>query len=107
MQKMVEDFILKNDLKTDVPTRYIDLVSEIGELGKEILMSTDYGKKSFTTSAPMTDEVGDCLFSFLALCHELGINAQDALYNSLEKYERRLEKKGDISSDEKELPNDF
>ena len=98
MQKSVYDFIAKYNLNTDAPTRYIDLVSEIGELGKEILTSTDYGKESFTTTTPMVDEVGDCLFSLFALCKELGIDAQEAIDNSLSKYEQRFATKGDVGS---------
>ena len=99
MQKTVANFIAEYNLSTDVQTRYIDLVSEIGELGKEILTSTDYGKNDFLTNAQMIDEVGDCLFSLFALCHEMGIDAQNALNNSLAKYEQRFDNKGDIGSD--------
>ena len=98
MQKLVEDFISKYQLQTDEHTRYIDLVSEIGELGKEIAKNTDYGRATFMKSSQITDEVGDCLFSLLALCFELNIDAKDALCNALSKYELRFTDKGDIGS---------
>lgn len=99
MQKAVANFIAEYNLNTDVQTRYIDLVSEVGELGKEILTSTDYGKKDFLINAQMVDEVGDCLFSLIALCNEMGVDAQHALNNSIEKYERRFANKGNVNSD--------
>ena len=98
MQNLVAEFISKYQLQTDEQTRYIDLVSEIGELGKEILKNTEYGKVKFTKSSRMTDEIGDCLFSLLALCCELNIDAKDALCDALAKYELRFDTKGDISS---------
>jgi len=90
MMDAVQNFIQQHSWQTDVQTRYIDLVSEIGELGKEITKSTDYGKRELILSEQMTDEMGDCLFSLFALCHAMGIDAQAALDGALDKYERRL-----------------
>lgn len=98
MQDFVNAFIKKYQLQTDAKTRYIDVASEIGELGKEILVSTDYGKMDLDVNAQMADEMGDCLFSILALCCELDIDAQEALAKALAKYEKRFAKKGDIGS---------
>ena len=90
MQKSVLDFIEKYQLQTNAQSRYIDLVSEVGELGKEILICTKYGKKELITNNKMSDELGDCLFSLLALSCELDIDAKEALQNSLSKYEHRF-----------------
>lgn len=100
MQKSVHDFINKYGLRTTPEARYIDLVSEIGELGKEILTATKYGKTEFAraANAETETEMGDCLFSLLALCAEMNINAEDALQKVLAKYEVRFVKKGDIGS---------
>ena len=99
MQKSAETFIDKYNLRTDISTRYLDLVSEIGELGKEIIKSTKYGKEDFTVNSQVVGEMGDCLFSLLALCSELNIDAQDALCKVLTKYERRFDEKGSIGSE--------
>ena len=98
MQNLADEFIDKYQLQTDAATRYIDLVSEIGELGKTIVTSTNYGKKDFEITAQMLDEAGDCLFSLLVLCSELKIDANEALVKSLAKYESRFERKGSVSS---------
>ena len=42
--------------------------------------------------------MGDCLFSLLALCCTLGVDAASALQGVLEKYERRLAETGDMGS---------
>ena len=98
MQNIVENFIKTYNLQTDATTRYIDLMSELGELGKEIIKATEYGKKNLQLSDPMINEIGDCLFSLLALCCELNVNAEKALLKSLSKYELRLTDKGHIDS---------
>ena len=98
VQNLVAGFINKYSLQTSAEIRYIDLISEIGELGKEIIKSTNYGKNDFNKTPALTNEIGDCLFSLLALFHELNINADEALQKSISKYELRFTQKGDISS---------
>lgn len=98
MQKSVKEFVEKHDLSCGAQGRYIDLVSEVGELGKEILKSTDYGKEPYRPSEAAADEMGDCLFSLLALCCELGVDAEKALEYALKKYGKRFDKSGTIGS---------
>ena len=45
------------------------------------------------------DELGDTLFALLALAEELDVDASAALEQSLEKYERRIDKRGSAGSD--------
>lgn len=47
LQNKVKRFTEEYNLTCNSEVRYIDLVSEVGELGKELLKGTDYGKKSF------------------------------------------------------------
>ena len=100
MQNLISDFIIKHDLQTNEEIRYIDLVSEVGELGKEIIQGTNYGKNSFVITNKTQDEIGDCLFSLLALCCSLNIDADEAVRDSLLKYEKRFIEKGNIGSRE-------
>lgn len=94
MQRIVEEYMKRYGLTSHEEIRYIDLVSEVGELGKEILKSSDYGSKSLTAGPQEVGhnakmEMGDCLFSLLALCCGMGIDAREALEAALAKYERR------------------
>ena len=98
MQQFVRDFINKYNLRTNQQTRYIDLVSEVGELGKEILDATNYGKQEYSQTPETKGELGDCLFSLLALCVEMNVDAKDALQQALAKYEARFAKKGHVGS---------
>lgn len=99
MQNIVKRFYEENNLSCSTSIRYIDLVSEVGELGKELIKITDYGKKQYTITETVLEEMGDCLFSILALCCEMNIESKHALNYALKKYEKRLNYKGDISSD--------
>lgn len=94
----VSQLIEKYQIKCDYIHRYIDVVSEIGELGKELLNVTNYGKKTFQATPEVEQEIGDCLFSLLALCTELNIKPDKALAFAIEKYEKRFQETGSISS---------
>lgn len=99
MQSEVSAFLKTHGLQLEAEKRYIDLVSEIGELGKELLLATNYGTKPPEYSGKMQGELGDCLFSLLSLCDALGVDAETALAGALEKYEKRASLRGNIGSD--------
>ena len=98
MQKLVKNFVNEYQLNTSCEIRYLDLVSEVGELGKELIKCQDYGKKEFEMTPQVVGELGDCLFSLFALCEELGVNGEEALLIALSKYKLRFEQKGSIGS---------
>jgi len=98
MQQTVKHFMDKYNLHTSEEVRYIDLVSEVGELGKELLTATGYGKKEYKQPPTAAGELGDCLFSLLALCCEMNVDAEEALQSAVTKYEARFAKKGGIGS---------
>ena len=52
----------------------LDLVSEIGEVSKELLKSSDYGKGDLKVTEDMKKEMGDVLFSLIVLANELDID---------------------------------
>lgn len=99
MQNRVLSFMNQHNLNGDGVIRYIDLVSEVGELGKEFLKSSDYGTLVCRKNENMVEEIGDCLFSLFALCCTLDIDAETALNIALSKYQMRFEQKGAIGSD--------
>ncbi len=98
MQQAVETFAQRHGLEMDVQSRYIDLVSEVGELGKEILQGSRYGADHFRVTPALADEMGDCLFSMLLLLSAARVDAGDAVAGALHKYESRWAAKGDIGS---------
>ncbi len=100
MQKAVKDLIENYNLKCNHQIRYIDLVSEVGELGKELIKGCEYGVAPYKNTSEIELEIGDCLFSLIALSNELDIDVEAALNKVLLKYIKRFEHKGNISSDD-------
>ncbi len=98
MQESVRTFLTANNMYCGAAARCLDLASETGEVAKEILRGMDYGKKPYARTAETEGELGDCLFSLLALCCELGVDAAQALDNAVQKYELRLKTKGNAGS---------
>ena len=98
VQKEIKDFTIKYNLGGSVEIRFIDLTSEVGELGKEILKGTDYGEKKFEHTDNLESEFGDVLFSLVSVANSVGINLESALGGVLKKYENRFNDKGNIGS---------
>lgn len=95
-QRQVATFVERHDLHAPPAYRALDLVSEVGEVGKEINLSTGYGDHDDVAIA--TDEIGDCLFALLSLAEAVGVDAGEALEEAIGKYEARLEGTGDAGS---------
>lgn len=95
-QRRVAEFVARHDLSTGPAYRALDLVSEVGEIAKEINESTGYGAADEVEIA--ADELGDALFALLALADEVGVDADVALEAAMRKYEGRLDETGDPAS---------
>ena len=93
-QEEVKEFAKKNKLSHKPDIHMLDLVTEIGEVAKEILKATDYGKKEFKSREEMKSELGDAFYSLIMVANECGVDLEDALKLVLEKYKKRLSKGG-------------
>lgn len=98
IQEKIKSFIKKYNLESSTEIRFIDLVSEVGELGKELLKGNNYGKKDYCSTENLESEFGDVFFSLICVANGLNIDLQEALNEVLKKYEDRFSKKGNISS---------
>ncbi|MBM3944954.1 MAG: nucleotide pyrophosphohydrolase [SAR202 cluster bacterium] len=98
LQDKVAAFVKRHGLDAGVEARLLDLVSEAGELSKEALKGSAYGKKPFAPTGEWTSEMGDVLFSLAALANATGVDLEVALDEALAKYEARLAEKGDVGS---------
>ena len=95
----VREFLNVSKTFSDTFVRMADIQSELGELSKEILKATRYGKtETPTRHESIEDEYGDLLFSVLALGVELKADPEYCLRKSIEKYNKRLERTGQIGS---------
>jgi NTP pyrophosphatase (non-canonical NTP hydrolase) len=105
-QQKVADFARRHSILHDPVVHALDLASEVGEVAKEILLATDYGRRAVPprpqlgdeSSDALSDELGDALYSLLALAEACGVDAGAALHAALEKYERRFAERGKAGS---------
>ena len=98
LQEYVAGFVAENRLETDAASRLLDLLSELGEVAKEVLKGSQYGKAVFEPTPAWTEEVGDALFSLVCLANTTGVNLETALDVVLEKYAGRLSDSGEAGS---------
>ena len=92
-------FVDRHELETPPEFRLLDLVSELGEVAKEVTESTDYGDDPDRLRIE-PDEIGDVLFALLALAESVDVDANEALDAALSKYETRLDETGNPASGE-------
>src|SRR3712207_6252676 len=59
LQESVAVFVEEHGLEAPVHARALDLASEVGELAKEILEGTDYGRAPFEVPEGWTGELGE------------------------------------------------
>lgn len=97
LQEKVKDFCQKNNLNSPIELRILDVTSELGEVAKEILKMSSYGKRTIKYSKAFKDEIGDLFYSLITVANFFDINLEDTLFLALSKYEKRL-KKGTLGS---------
>ena len=100
VQSSVKQFCEKHGLDAPLEHRTLDLVSEVGEVAKEILKMSDYGKKPLEINDEIKSEMGDVLFVLVIIANQLNISLDEALAEVLQKYEKRLAKGGAGSENE-------
>jgi NTP pyrophosphatase (non-canonical NTP hydrolase) len=98
-QRAAANFVAEHGIEAPVQARLLDLSSEVGELSKEYLKSTNYGYEPFEEPPDgWQDELGDVLFSLVCLANSTGVNLDAALQGALDKYKERLRRGGDAGS---------
>lgn len=99
IQKEILDFCKTNNMETTATFRILDLVSELGELAKEVLKITAYGKNQKVVKTENLElEMGDVIFSLICLANTLDVDLQGALAMALNKYKARIAKNNDPGS---------
>lgn len=94
IQETVAKFVASHGLESSVQARLLDLASEVGELAKEYLSGSRYGRDAFRASPEWPAEVGDVLFSIVCVANGSGVDLESALGDAMEKYRRRLSDRG-------------
>ena len=98
LQQQVMQFVQAHELEAPVSARVLDLVSELGELSKEVLKGSRYGRLPFQPTGEWANELGDIFFSLICIANSTGVELETALEGALIKYGERLNLKGDLES---------
>jgi NTP pyrophosphatase (non-canonical NTP hydrolase) len=96
-QQKVADFIQEHEMQNEPSFLILDLAAEVGEIAADATKSTSWGASPDNLDVK-SDEIGDALYSLLAVAESLDIDAGDALDEALEKYRSRIEETGNASS---------
>lgn len=97
-QETVARFVSEHQLEAPVEARLLDLLSEIGEVAKEVLKASAYGRRPFQPTDEWAAELADAFFSLICVANSTNVNLEDTLIEALEKYSVRLGGKGDAGS---------
>ena len=98
LQKKIKKFCKEYNLKSPAEHRVLDTMSELGEVAKEILEMSDYGRKPIKYREELKSELGDLLYSVITIANSFDVDLEEALNIVLEKYEKTL-KKGSAGSE--------
>ncbi len=102
IQEKVKKFCDKNGLESRPIYLLLDLVSEVGELAKEILKTTSYGSKDINMkTSEIREEMGDIFFSLINLSNCFDLDLEKSLDHVLSKYKKRIKDHGDPGSNKK------
>ncbi len=86
----LNELLIKADAKMDPQSRMMDVASEVGELSKEVLKSTKYGRNEFTMTPEFEEEYGDVLYSLLSMGLENGIDIEANMKKMIKKMNSRF-----------------
>jgi NTP pyrophosphatase (non-canonical NTP hydrolase) len=104
LQRHVQGFLAQHGLRHTPQVHALDLVSEVGELAKALLVNSDHGRSPLMPDAALQEELGDAFFSLIALSEGLSIDLTQALGAAMRKYEAQLASQGHSGSDPQNTP---
>ena len=97
-QRRCRAFLARHGLSHSPQIHALDLASEVGEVAKALLESSEYGESPAGHTVALEEELGDTFFSLVALAESLDVDLERALDSALNKYETRLAKHGSAGS---------
>ena len=99
IQEKIKKFCKENNLNSSIEYRLLDTMSELGEVSKEVLKMSNYGRREKEYRKELENELGDLFFSLITVANSYDIDLEEALDKALQKYQKRS-KKGSIGSEE-------
>lgn len=97
-QTRASEFARNRSLDRSATVYALDVMSEMGEVAKEILLATDYGSRPPQFGRDLEAELGDLLYSVCMLATSSGVDLELAFSKTLEKYNKRWQSTGKLGS---------
>ena len=97
-QKQAVQFARNHNLEHDPGVYALDLMSELGEVAKELLLASDYGRTVPKVSPNLAAELGDVLYSLCMLATAVDVDLDSAFATTLQKYKQRWQTSHQIGS---------
>ena len=97
-QYRVARFVAQHDLEAGVEIRLLDLLSELGEVAKEVLKGNEYGASGLVQTQAWEEELSDVFFALICLANTTGVDLDRGLQKVLQKYALRVQAKGSPGS---------
>ncbi len=92
LQKNIKEFCTKHNLDSPVEHRILDTMSELGEVSKEILKMSNYGREKFILNDKLNSELGDLFYSLITVANTFDIDLEEEVFKSINKYKKRLKR---------------
>ncbi len=94
LQYKVKTFCTQHNLESPPEHRVLDALAELGEVAKEILKMSDYGRQPLCYRDELKLELGDVVYSIMTIANYFDVDIDEAVNLVLAKYEQRLGRGG-------------
>lgn len=96
-QKQTQETVDKFKFDWSTYVQYVHLVEEVAELGEAITVhlgdrKSGSGEQALADHADLIEEIGDVIFSAIAVANKLGIDSTESLEEAFKRYEGKLQK---------------
>ncbi|KKR72716.1 MAG: Nucleoside triphosphate pyrophosphohydrolase MazG [Candidatus Roizmanbacteria bacterium GW2011_GWB1_40_7] len=94
-QKEVEELTIKFNFNWSTYVEFIHLVEEVGELGEALTVhhgdrQEGDGQQALADHNDIEEEIGDILFTLLALTNQLNIDSSNSLEKAFKRYKGKI-----------------
>ncbi len=97
-QTRAAKFASDHNLTRSASVYALDTMSELGEVAKALLLTTNYGDHAPTANDELAGELGDLVYSICMLASAVEIDLEQAFSAALNKYTERIRAKGHSGS---------
>jgi NTP pyrophosphatase (non-canonical NTP hydrolase) len=98
IQDTVKKWVSEKGFKWSTYAQYCHLVEEVGELGESIVVANGErepgdGAKGLADHSDINEEIGDVLFSTIALANQYNIDIEKCFQNTLKRYDAKVRRR--------------